>query len=341
VTADDAVASVPPAPAGASTSGRTLLCVGLATVDLVAHVPGRLEPGVKQFATTLTTAHGGPATTAAVAAARLGARVALVAAVGDDGRGDGLRAAVEAAGVDATLVLRRTGIGTSTSLVVVTPDGERTIVNATDPGLQGALDQAEAAAVIAAARAAGAVLADVRWPAAAAIALAAARDSGIPGVLDLDRAPEGAHGPVRGLVRAASHVVASRDALEDLLTARGAAPTTDVAASLAALQDLADGAFVAVTLGAGGVAWLGPDGTVGHEAAPTVVVVETLGAGDVWHGAFAAGLAAGLTTADAARDANAAAALRCTRSGGWDALPTHAEVVALLAATHPDPEPHP
>jgi hypothetical protein len=65
----------------------TLLCVGIAVVDVVAHANGALVPGVKQFADRIVTTYGGPATTAAAAAARLGVTVELVAAVGDDERG--------------------------------------------------------------------------------------------------------------------------------------------------------------------------------------------------------------------------------------------------------------
>ena len=317
-----------------------LVCVGTAVVDLVADLPGPLEVGAKQFVPALRTAVGGPATTAAAAAARLGAEVRLVAPVGDDERAATVRAALAAAGVGDGLVVRP-GAATATSLVLVTPDGERTIVNATPDALRGPLDPAAAAALRAGVEDADAVLADVRWPAAAALALASARAAGVPGILDLDRAPAGDRGLVAGLVRAASHVAASQDGLDDLLAAAhdpdtpatapaGARTAADPAAALAALRDLGDGAEVLVTLGAAGAAWLEGD-ALRTLAAPAVTAVETLGAGDVWHGALAAGLAAGRTVADAVVDANAAAALRCTRRGGWETLADAAEVAALRA----------
>ena len=307
-----------------------LVCVGTAVVDLVADLPGPLEVGAKQFVPALRTAVGGPATTAAAAAARLGAEVRLVAPVGDDARADTVRAALAAAGVGDALVVRP-GATTATSLVLVTPDGERTIVNATPDALRGPLDPDAAAGLRAAVTDADAVLADVRWPAAAALALASARAAGIPGVLDLDRAPAADRGLVSGLARAASHVAASQDGLDDLLAGGAVAPTAaDPAAALAALRDLTEEAVVLVTLGAGGAAWL-EGGELRTAAAPAVTAVETLGAGDVWHGALAAGLAAGRTVADAVADANAAAALRCTRRGGWATLADAAEVAALRA----------
>jgi sulfofructose kinase len=309
-----------------------LLCVGLAVVDVVTHVPGALVAGVKQFADRITTVYGGPATTAAAAAARLGVEVDLVAAIGDDDRGYALRAALEVRGVGTGGMVVREGVPTATSLVIVTPDGERTIVNATDRRLRDALDPEDAAATIARAASVDAVLVDVRWPAAAALALASAAQSAIPGVLDLDRTDAGEHDRVRGLARAASHVVASRDALDDLLLAAGRPSVgASAEAALDALAELAGGGMVAVTLGAAGVAWRDADGSSGVAVPPTVTAVETLGAGDVWHGAFAAALARRETVAHAVVLANAAAALRVSRTGGWDALADLAEVEALLA----------
>jgi len=319
-------------PGHAGEGGRpTLLCVGIAVVDVVTHVPGVLVAGVKQFADRITTAYGGPATTAAAAAARLGVEVDLVAAIGDDDRGYALRAALEVRGVGTGGMVVREGVPTATSLVIVTPDGERTIVNATDRRLRAALDPEDAAATIARAGGVDAVLADVRWPAAAALALAAAAQAAVPGVLDLDRTDAGEHDRVRGLARAASHVVASHDALDDLLLATGLPPVgASTEAALDALAELAGGGMVAVTLGADGVAWRDVDGTSGVAAPPPVTAVETLGAGDVWHGAFAAALARRESVPRAVAHANAAAALRVSRSGGWDALADLAEVESLL-----------
>ncbi len=306
----------------------SLLCVGIAVVDIVAHARGPLTPGVKQFAKRLETTYGGPATTAAVAASRLGVDVELVAATGDDERGTQLRAALSARGVRVGRMPVRSDVATATSLVVVTPDGGRTIVNATDPALRAPLDPDEARELIARAGEVDAVLVDVRWPAAAALALAAASHAGIPGVLDLDLTDAEDHDRVRGLARAASHVVASVDALA------GHADHPDGPASaLDELAAIAGGGMIAVTLGADGVIWRDADGHSGRAAPPPVTAIETLGAGDVWHGAFAAALARRADTGRAVAEANAAAALRVSRSGGWSALPDLDEVTSLATST--------
>ena len=324
-----------------------LVCVGLAVVDLVAHIDAPLRAGVKQFASSLSTAFGGPATTAAAAAARLGVDAVLVAPVGDDERAAALRAALVAAEVDADALVVRPGVASATSLVVVSGDGERTIVNATSPELLVAPSEAQAGAIRVLVAGAQAVLVDVRWPAAARIALEAARAAGVPGLLDLDRTTAEHRDDVRGLAALASHVVASQDALADVLDGALAGSESvsgedhDVDAALDALATLARDGMVGITRGAHGMRWRSVDGpgpeTQGAKVrraevpAFRVEVVETLGAGDVWHGAFAAALARGLAVHDAATDASAAAALRCTRRGAWETLADADEVAALRA----------
>jgi sulfofructose kinase len=91
-------------------------------------------------------------------------------------------------------------------------------------------------------------------------------------------------------------------------------------------------AVVGVTLGADGFLWL--DGkTERRIAAPRIVAVDNLAAGDVWQGAFALALAEGGGISCAARFANAAAALKCTRLRGRTSAPPRAEVAAFLATT--------
>jgi sulfofructose kinase len=85
-----------------------------------------------------------------------------------------------------------------------------------------------------------------------------------------------------------------------------------------------------VTRGAGGYSWRSGDGPVEHQEAFAVDVVDTTGAGDAFHGAFALALAHGLPDADCARIASAAAALKCRRLGARSGLPTAAELDAYL-----------
>jgi sulfofructose kinase len=157
---------------------------------------------------------------------------------------------------------------------------------------------------------------DVRWPDAAEIALHAARDMGIPGILDVESAPADV---LDRLVPIASHIIASETGA---FTLTG---EPDPAKAAVALSKLHPG-FVAVTAGARGTFWPG-----GHQPAFEVDAVDTLAAGDVFHGSFAFGLAEGWEIADTIRFAAAAAAIKCTRFGGRLGAPTRAEVETFLA----------
>jgi sulfofructose kinase len=164
------------------------------------------------------------------------------------------------------------------------------------------------------------VMTDVRWPDAAELALRAAREAGIPGILDADVGPREV---IERLVGLASHVVASEG---------GAALVTGGATPLQSAERLSSGhpGFVAVTAGEKGC-WWGEGGTVRHTPAPVVQAVDTLAAGDVFHGAFAYGLVEGWPHEAIIRYASAAAAIKCTRFGGRLGAPTRAEVDAFLA----------
>lgn len=165
-----------------------------------------------------------------------------------------------------------------------------------------------------------AVMTDVRWPAAAKLALAAAKAKGIPAILDADMAPRDV---LEGLVNEASHIVASESAAKLL---------TGAEAPEGAAWRLFDehGVFVAVTAGAQG-SWWTDHGAIRHTPAPKVEAIDTLAAGDVFHAGFAVGLTEGWSMERTMRFASAAAAIKCTRFGGRLRAPTRDEVEAFLA----------
>jgi sugar/nucleoside kinase (ribokinase family) len=142
------------------------------------------------------------------------------------------------------------------------------------------------------------------------------------GVLDGDIA---APGVVERLAPLASHVVFSEPALG---TYSGEA---DIPAALREAAKRIPG-LVGVTAGERGFFWL-EGARVKHVPAPQVAAVDTLAAGDVFHGAFALGLAEGMDVAKAGRFACVAASIKCTRFGGRLGAPTRAEVAAF---GHPD-----
>ena len=294
----------------------TVLCVGHAVQDFVFYVPALPDRGEKYRATRFESVGGGPAATAAVAIARLGGRAVLAARVGDDAAAEMIRSELLAHGVDCSHLRRCPGCSSSVSAVLVDAQGERMIVNHLDPALP-----AEPAWLPRPERiGAAAVLADTRWPEGALAALRAARAAGLPAVLDADR-PIPADGD---LLRAATHVAFSADALADYTGVADPARGLELAASGLA-------GWCGVTVGRDGVlAWVG--GKLQRHPGFDVTVVDTLGAGDVWHGAFALALAEGRSEGAAVRFASAAAALKVQRSGGRSGAPRRAELDSFLAA---------
>lgn len=128
-----------------------------------------------------------------------------------------------------------------------------------------------------------------------------------------------------GLLTAASHLLFSSEQLQE---------TAGVADDGAALKRLAGltSAFVAATRGPHGTIWLNDAGTLEETPAFPVEAVDTLGAGDVFHGAFTLRLAEGGGVREALRFAAAAAALKCTRHGGGQAAAQRIEVEGFLRA---------
>ena len=167
-----------------------------------------------------------------------------------------------------------------------------------------------------------AVLADVRWPEGTAAVFAAAARYGVLTVFDGDVGPREA---LLDLAGRAAYVVFSQPGL---MQATGFALPEQ---GLAAIADTVPG-IVGVTLGADGFLWR-EGGAERRARAPKVKVVDTLAAGDVWHGAFTLALAERQDVASASRFANAAAALKCSRSGGRRGAPRRGEVAAMLAGT--------
>jgi sulfofructose kinase len=302
-----------------------VLCVGHAVQDYIFRTPQLPQRAEKYRATGFFTQGGGPAATAAVTAARLGGEARLVARVGADPVADVLQHELERYGVDCRHLRRFAGHGSSISSVFIDDRGERLIVNFTDPQLPADCAWLHESVSL---EDVSAVLADTRWPAGATWALRRARAHGLPAVLDADT-------PVTfssGLLEAATHLAFSLPGLRDL-----DASATDLDGAGIALQKLAarHHAWCCVTLGAEGVLIAdgrsSPGDSTGaacalqHVAACTVTAVDTLGAGDVWHGAFALALAEGLDESAAVRAASATAALKVSRFGGRDAVPSRAE----------------
>lgn len=290
-----------------------LVCVGLATLDAVAVVSQRPAPDQRVLAEELVYSGGGPAATAAVASARLGSPVAFVGAVGDDGEGHRIVAALDDERVATTQLRIEAGRTTGASVVICEQDtASRTIYNRPTAPL--ALDE-QAAELI---RAADWVHVDhVGWPAVAA--MLTGLDPGSRPNVSVD------HG---------SPVAGSRPTLVDLYV-----PTIERLRAdfgnrpVGKLLDECTAPRVVATLGDQGSVAREDDGT--HLEAPgvSVPVVSTLGAGDVFHGALVTAISRGKAMSDAMMYANVAAALSCRAADGRSAIPSHDDVVHFLEAS--------
>lgn len=291
----------------------SVLCIGIATLDFVYAVDAMPTVAEKYHARDLAIVSGGTAANAAVAIARLGGTAVLASRLGDDLVAAEILRALRAEGVDCAYVRGFPEMRSAVSTILVDALGERMVVSYRDrpfPADPGWLP-AELPHGI------GAVLSDVRWEEAGIRFFAAARAEGRPRVLDADRAPRDP-----ALIANASHVAFGAQGLRELTG------TSDPRAGLRSLRDR-EGWF-AVTVGAEGVFYL-EDGEVRHEPAFPVKAVDTLAAGDTWHGAFALCLAEGASEREAVRFASATSALKCMRFGGHRGAPRRREVEAFLS----------
>jgi sulfofructose kinase len=296
-----------------------VLCLGMSALDAIYRVPAIPSSPTKVLASAFTECGGGMAANASVAVARLGGVAAYWGRVGADDVGIRILRELAGEGVDTTAVRRVPGAASSSDAILVDAHGERLICAYTDP----ALDPDPSWLPLGSISRFDAVLADVRWPAGAAAVFDAASAAGIPAVFDGDVGPPEA---LLDLARRATHIVFSEP---------GLAQATGIAATGKALEQI-DGALpgiVGVTLGADGFLWR--DGAVERRVpAPRVAAIDTLAAGDVWHGAFTLGLGEKMDVVAAAQFANAAAALKCTRIGGRLGAPTRDEVHGLVAISN-------
>ncbi len=288
----------------------------MSALDAIYRVPAIPSQPTKVLATAFAECGGGMAANASVAVARLGGAAHYWGRLGDDELGSRILAQLAADQVDTTCVRRVAGCASPSTAILIDGAGERLVCIYNDPRL----DHDASWLPLERVRAFAAVLADVRWPAGAAAVLDAARAAGLPAILDGD---VGAPEAISDLARRATHAAFSEPGLA--LVAGTPAPGEGLRRIAAATS-----AIVGVTLGADGFLWR--DGSQERWIpAPTVAAVDTLAAGDVWHGAFAVMLGEGQDVGTAARFANAAAAIKCTRFGGRQGAPARAEVEALLA----------
>jgi ribokinase len=285
-----------------------VVVVGSINADLVVVTERLPGPGETVSGGRFARHGGGKGANQAVAAARLGARVAMVGAVGADELGDAALRELEAEGVDVSAVARLDE-PTGVALIVVDADGENQIAVAS--GANAALTAGQVALSL---DGDGVVLLGHEVPDDVVIAGAeAAAAAGWTPILNPAPARE-----IPDRVLAAGPILTPNASEAARLTGE-----EDPEAAARKLRERT-GAAVLVTLGARGALLL--DRELERLGAPRVDVVDTTGAGDTVNGALAAELAAGRTLADAARFAIAAAAVSTGREGARGGMPRRDEL---------------
>jgi ribokinase len=295
-----------------------LLVVGSANADLVIGVERRPGPGETVLGSDLAVHPGGKGANQAVAAARLGARTALLARVGDDAHGRLLLDAQRAAGVDTVGVLVG-GAPTGVALITVDPSGDNSIV--VSPGANGKLTPADIRAAGSLFHASRVVSAQLEIPLETVVEVVRTLPPGTRFVLN----PSPPRPLPQEVLAACDPLIVNEHEARVLL---GEAGVGDVPEDWARLLLARGPRSVVVTLGARGALVASAEG-VARVPSVRVEAVDTTGAGDAFTAALAWRLGSGESLADSAAYAARVGAAAVTRAGAQESYPTAAEVAAL------------
>ena len=295
-----------------------VLGLGALAVDDLLYVDAYPPPDQKVRVHQRDRQCGGLTGTALVAAARLGSRCAYVGALGEEVLSRLVQLTLSREGIDLDHAARRADAQPAHSTIIVDRTHKTRNIFASQDGFIGADPSLPPAELILAAKV---LLIDHHGLEGTLRAVRIARSAGVAVVADFERDP----GPPFGeIVELVDHLI---------LSERFARQWTGVEEPVAAVEALwsPGRAVVAVTCGASGCWYRDRSGAPPrHIEAFPVTVVDTTGCGDVFHGAYCAGLVEGRTPGSCLALASAAAALKATQPGGQSGIPTRREVDAFL-----------
>jgi ribokinase len=289
-------------------------------MDVVTPLRRLPGPGETIHVQDVSLVPGGKGANAAVAAARLGARVRMVGCVGDDAFGTQRQSSLKAEGIDCGAV-RVSERSTGTAIILLNHDtGQNSIM--VGPGANDEVTLPENDELF---EWADMVMLQLETPLALNIEVARrASEAGVPVILD--PAPAVADLPDE-LIRAVTIVSPNES---ELAVLTGMPVDTDDQAVEAARSLIARGAeTVVVKLGERGALWVTPD-EVRHVPAVPIRAVDTTAAGDAFTGALAVGLAEGLDKMEALERACRVGALTCTRLGAQPSIPTLQDLAEFM-----------
>jgi ribokinase len=303
-----------------------VVVVGSVNTDMITTVPRLPKPGETVLGGQFRQAGGGKGANQAIAAARLGAPTWLVGATGDDVFGAAARAELSAEGVDLTF-LAVASEPTGIAQILIGEDGENMIAVASGANAS-ITGQRVGEAVLSLAQPGWVVLANLEVPDGAVQAAAeAAAECGASFILN----PAPARRLPRDLFALCDVLTPNEHEVEHLCRSMGIALGPEALLALGVPS-------VIVTLGPAGAA-LYRGGSMSRQSPPTVVPVDTTGAGDAFNGALAWAMTEGMGVEDALRVAVTAGALNTQAVGARSALPSFGEVMVLLMSSADGEEP--
>jgi len=301
---------------------KDIIVFGSLNLDFVVVTPKRPGVGETCLGKEFKTYPGGKGANQAVAAAKLGASVAMAGRVGDDVFADFLKESVTGAGVDWQLVLTTKGVGTGSAFIIVDDKGDNSIVVV--PGANFCSGPEDVDRIAPFLKDSKILMLQLEIPLDTVVyAAKVAKSLGVTVMLD-PAPPQNLPPELLG----ACDIITPNEHEASYLTGR---EVLDIkTARLAASDLLSTGVGCAIVkLGAGGVV-VGEKNAVDHIPGHKVPAVDTTAAGDAFSGAMAAGLSRGMSIREAATFANAAAAISVTRKGAQTSMPTREEVQNFL-----------
>ena len=302
-----------------------IVVIGSLNADLVQHVDRLPKAGETIVGGNLETFSGGKGANQAFAAGRMGARVSMIGQLGNDSLAALLLASLESAGVSTDLV-GKSDCSTGAAVILVLPDGENVIV--ISPGANATVAPALAKERMDILREGSYLLSQLEIPIESVQeSLAVAKGRNATTILD----PAPARPLSTDVLRNVDYLTPNETETLALLGEAGLSMADDSDLELAARKILALGPkAVVLKLGARGCMIASQRGSI-RVPGFKVSAVDTTAAGDVFNGAFATALAEGKDVPDAARFANAAAALSVTRPGAQNSVPSRGEVNRYLS----------
>ncbi|WP_347989012.1 PfkB family carbohydrate kinase [Methylomonas sp. AM2-LC] len=289
-----------------------VLCVGHASYDLVFTVPQHPLSDEKIVAEGLLGCGGGPAANAAVIVSKLGFKAGFCGYLGNELYGESHWQELQAQHVDTRYVVRG-DFATPLSVVLVKPDGQRALIN-----YKCQIQALKSKSIDFANLQTKVLLFDGHEPQISLDLLDYLAGQGVSSVLDA------------GSVHTGTLLLA--DKVDYLVCSEKFALQYAESVESALTQLSAQSAVVVITLGERGLIWRRGQEVGALAAPPLSNIIDTTGAGDAFHGAFAAAVAAGMSWLEILRFASGAGGLCCTKLGARTGLPDRQQLNALLAA---------